>query len=70
MASAMTFHENYGMVTKAQLRAYKKYNVSPSDHDDLTREFGSDYDAITEYVIANAKRWNGIFHVFDLYLGR
>lgn len=29
----MTFHELYGELPKALLRAYRKYNVSPADHD-------------------------------------
>lgn len=46
----MTFHESYGIVSSAQLRAYRKHNVSPSDHDDLVERFGDDHAAITACV--------------------
>lgn len=38
----MTFHESYGAVSMAQLRAYKKHNVSPADHDTLVYLLGED----------------------------
>ena len=41
----MVFDEWYGELSYAQRAAYKKYNVSPSDHDDLVREFGADAHA-------------------------
>lgn len=67
----MTFHESYGEVSKAQLAAYKKFNVSPSDHDDLIESFGEDaHDQITYYVKTNAAANGGMFRVFDLWLGR
>jgi hypothetical protein len=49
-ASQMTYHESYGDVSKAQLAAYRKHNISPSDHDDLVRHFGEDPEAITKWV--------------------
>lgn len=65
------YHESYGTITRAQLAAYRKHNVSPSDHDDLTEHFGEDAHAdITAYVKRNAASHNGLFEVFDLYLGR
>jgi len=48
--SPLTFHESYGEVTKAQLAAYKKHNVSPADHRDLEERFGNDHAAITACV--------------------
>lgn len=49
--SKMTFHEVYGDVSVAQLRAYRKHNVSRSDHDHLTDVYGRDaHDAITAAV--------------------
>ncbi len=66
--SKMTFHESYGDVTIAQLRAYRKYNVSPSDHDDLVDKYGDDHDAITQAVIRLSP--DGMFRVFDLWCGR
>jgi hypothetical protein len=47
----MTFHERYGEVSVAQLRAYKRYNVSQSDHDHLVRVYGENrHEAITQAV--------------------
>ena len=36
----ITFHEQYGEVSHEQLRAYRKHNVSPSDHDALVSVYG------------------------------
>lgn len=47
----MTYHERYGEVTPAQLRAYKRYNVSQCDHDTLVDVFGDDPATITAYVV-------------------
>lgn len=44
------FHEMYGEVSRAQLAAYRKHNISPCDHDDLVRMFGDDSKAITAAV--------------------
>jgi hypothetical protein len=67
----MTFHESYGEVSKAQLAAYRKFNVSPSDHNDLVEAFGEDrHDEITNYVKVNAAASGGMFRVFDLWMGR
>jgi len=47
----LIFHENYGDVTRAQLAAYRKFNVSPSDHDDLCDALGGgNHDAIVKAV--------------------
>jgi hypothetical protein len=54
--SPLTFHENYGTVSKAQLAAYKRLNVSPLDHDLLVDVFGEDDHAgITAHVKANSE---------------
>lgn len=37
---ATVFDEWYGEVSQAQRAAYRKYNVSPADHDNLVAEFG------------------------------
>lgn len=67
----MVYDEWYGELTFAQRAAYRKFNVSPSDHRDLTGHFGeSNHAAITKYVKNNAESNNGMFSVFDLYLGR
>ena len=36
----MVFDESYGELTYAQRAAYRKFNVSPSDHDTLVDTFG------------------------------
>lgn len=49
---ALTFHEYYGEVSKEELRAIKKFNVSPSDHDELTTVIGAEHhEAITRCII-------------------
>lgn len=45
------FDENYGNVSFAQRAAYRKFNVSPSDHEDLADHFGADaHEEITRFV--------------------
>lgn len=66
MSAANTvYHENYGEVTRAQLAAYRKFNVSPSDHDSLTDIYGADSAAI----VAAVRRFSGsgMFQVFELW---
>ena len=47
----LIYNEWYGDVTRAQLAAYRKFNVSPSDHDVLVEEFGGNkHAAITAAV--------------------
>lgn len=54
--SPVIYNENFGEVTRAQLAAYRRFNVSPSDHDDLVRTFGEDnHAAITAYVKENSE---------------
>lgn len=49
------YHESYGDVSRAQLAAYRKHNISPSDHDDLVDHFGEgNHDAITKWVKSQA----------------
>lgn len=48
--ATMTYHEQYGIVSTAQLRAYKAYNVSPVDHDQLVSVYGDDRAAIVAAV--------------------
>lgn len=58
------FDEFYGELSFAQRAAYRKYNVSPSDHDHLLAYFHDDaHKEITEYVIENAKQNGGMFSV-------
>jgi len=47
----IVFDEWYGELSYAQRAAYKKHNVSPSDHDDLVREFGSEAHAKITAVV-------------------
>lgn len=66
--ASMTYHESYGELTVAQLRAYKKHNVSPSDHDDLVETFGEDaHAAITAAVKKYSPR--GSFSAWDMRNG-
>jgi len=45
------YNEWYGEVTRAQLAAYRRYGVSPHDHNCLADEFGEDnHAAITAAV--------------------
>ena len=62
----IVFDEFYGELSYSQRAAYRKYNVSPSDHDDLVRHFGgNDHAAITREVKRlSAER--GMFSTFDL----
>ena len=50
----MTFHESYGEVSKKQLAAYRKHNVSQSDHDTLEAYLGDDHEAIVDAVRSNS----------------
>jgi hypothetical protein len=47
----IVYDEWYGELSFAQRAAYRKFNVSPTDHDELVREFGSEaFTAITKAV--------------------
>jgi len=35
-----TFHESFGTMPMVLLRTYKKFNVSPADHDTILSAFG------------------------------
>lgn len=49
----MVFDEFYGNLTYAQRAAYRKFNVTPSDHDTLVDIFGaSEHAKITAAVKA------------------
>lgn len=49
--SKMTFHERFGEVSVAQLRAYSAHNVSQSDHDSLITFYSEGaHDTITKVV--------------------
>lgn len=59
----MVFDEWYGTISYAQRAAYRKYNVSPSDHDSLVDRLGAtNHAAITKAVKENTR--GGMFSVF------
>jgi hypothetical protein len=61
----MVFDEAYGTLTFAQRAAYRKYNVSPSDHDTLVEAFGEDaHSAIQAAVVRHSPR--GMFSAYDM----
>jgi hypothetical protein len=60
----MVYDESYGELTYAQRAAYRKYNVSPSDHDMLTDRYGDDHAAITAAVKRNSR--GGLFSWWDM----
>ncbi len=62
------FHESYGEVTRAQLAAYRKHNVSPSDHDALVEVLGeNNHAAITAAVKHHLGPGGTSFSVFQFY---
>lgn len=63
----MVYDEFYGDLSFAQRAAYRKYNVSPADHDDILMHFRArEHDAITKYVKFNASNNNGMFSSFEM----
>lgn len=53
------FHEMYGEVTRPQLAAYRKHNVSPADHDEMVSHFGDNAKAIIDHIKRNSP--NGMY---------
>ncbi len=48
----LVYDEWYGELSVAERKAIKKYNVSPSDHQMLSDEFGDcNHEAITKAII-------------------
>lgn len=63
----LTYHEIYGTVSKPQLSAYKKFNVSQYDHDELVIQLGEDnHEGITAEVKACSP--NGYYVAFNPHL--
>lgn len=61
----MVYDEWYGEISYAQRAAYRKHNVSPSDHDILVGRYGSDAHAeITAAVKRNSP--NGSFSYWEM----
>jgi hypothetical protein len=71
----MVYDEWYGELSYAQRAAYKKHNVSPSDHDSLMAAYreahGFSLDATDKHTWATrmVKRnsENGMFSIFDFW---
>lgn len=64
----MVYDERFGEITFAQRAAYRKFNVSQSDHDSLAQQFGEDnHAAITQAV--KDYSGSGMFSVFDMWEG-
>lgn len=64
------FDESYGEVTRPQLAAYRKHNVSPSDHDDLVRVLGEDdhdgiVKAVKTYIYPPGSNQFSVFEFFN-----
>lgn len=44
------YNEWYGPLTRPLLAAIRKYNVSPSDYQDLENVYGNDYAGMTKAI--------------------
>lgn len=58
--TTMIFDEQYGELTYAQRAAYRKHNVSPSDHDFLVDTYGEDQHAAITAAVKQYTR-HGMF---------
>lgn len=62
----MVYDESYGELSYAQRAAYRKHNISPSDHDSLVYCFGARAHAeITEEVKRQVAE-NGRFSFLEI----
>ena len=52
----LVYDEWYGELSFAQRAAYRKFNVSPSDHQDLVADFGEDNRAAIVAVVRDRSR--------------
>ena len=53
----LIYTDDYGTVSFAQRTAYRKFNVTPSEHEDLVDEFGrANFVAITAAVKARSTK--------------
>lgn len=50
----LVFDEWYGELSYAQRAAYRKFNVTPSEHTELVRAFGDDHKFISDFVKENS----------------
>lgn len=63
----LVYDEWYGTMSYAQRAAYRKYNVSPADHDRILMTFETnDHRGITAYVKANAEENGGMFSGYSM----
>lgn len=68
VAAELVYTDTYGEVTKPQLRAYRKHNVSRSDHDELCEIFGyNSSDRIVKAVTDPAYQLDGSGPCFSVY---
>ena len=50
----IVYDEQYGELSYMQRAAYRKFNVSPSDHNSLVHVYGDDHKAIEQAVRENS----------------
>lgn len=65
----MVFDEMYGELTFAQRAAYRKHNVSPSDHDHLVDVFGENNHAAITAAVKKYSGESGLFSAWDMQRG-
>ena len=58
---SMTFHESYGELPTMVLRAYRKFNASPADHDTLMRvcrtaDGGTDWQLLYDLLTTHSSQ--------------
>lgn len=67
--AAMIGTDYFGTIPVALHRAIKKYNVSPSDYDDLSQRLGREnHTEILKNIKAYSQR-TGMFEVYDFWKG-
>lgn len=52
----MTYHESYGELPKTTLQLYRRFNVSPADHDILLMRFGQVpvWERVNQFVLSHS----------------
>lgn len=63
----IVYDENYGELSFAQRAAYRKFNVSPSDHDALRQRLGSSNHAAITAAVKQFSARTGMFEVYDFW---
>lgn len=61
----LVYDEWYGELSFAQRQAYRKHNVSPSDHDVLVSIFGTDAHKEITAAVKAYSRDTGLFSYWD-----